>query len=68
MWVDRGDLVQGGKRTHVGTKASDLQKLIDALPPAKPLANVRSPTSFSTQEGQVVQLSPVISRSRSVVA
>ena len=40
LWVDRGDLVQGGKRTHVGTKASDLQKLIDALPPAKPLANV----------------------------
>ena len=43
MWVDHGELVQGSKRTHVGTKASDLQKLIDALPPAKPLANVRSP-------------------------
>ena len=43
MWVDHGDLIQGSKRTHVGTKASDLQKLIDELPPAKPLANVRSP-------------------------
>eukprot|EP01052_Picozoa_sp_SAG31_P018898 SAG31_NODE_1357_length_8647_cov_8.257838_5_plen_287_part_00 len=40
MWVDHGELVEGTKRTHVGTRASDLQKLIDALPPAKPLANV----------------------------
>ena len=40
IWVDKGYLVHGAKRTLIGTKASDLQKLIDALPPATPLANV----------------------------
>ena len=40
QWVDRGYLVEGTKRTLVGTKASDLQKLIDTLPPPTPLANV----------------------------
>ena len=32
--------MEGTKRTPIGTKASDLQTLIDALPPPPPLANV----------------------------
>jgi hypothetical protein len=40
IWVDHGYLVDGAKRTLIGTKASDLQKLIDALPLATPLVNV----------------------------
>lgn len=46
LWVDDGYLVTGGggskpQRTLIGTKASDLQKLIDRrIPPPVPLSNV----------------------------
>eukprot|EP01047_Picozoa_sp_COSAG01_P034548 COSAG01_NODE_2600_length_7396_cov_35.648212_10_plen_445_part_00 len=40
LWVDNGYLVQGSNRTFIGTRASMLQELIDALPPPVPLTNV----------------------------